>query len=135
MRVVVAILGLASLVATAYLGFQWMAAFLLEKDGIVYDRLRIKRQYADQETQVMVARFDRHAKAWPFLITSCVLALLGALMALRRRRFSASVLFLCAALGPAIFDPMVLVVTSGMLLAGLLALTIKPPRVEAAPIS
>lgn len=134
MRVVVVILGLASLVASGYLGFQWMAAFLLEKDGIVYDRLRIKRHYADESTQAMVARFDRQAKAWPFLIAGCALGLLGALMALRRRRLSALALFLCAALGPAVFDPRSLVVTGGMLLAGLLALTIRPPRVQTAPI-
>jgi hypothetical protein len=129
MRYVVMIVCLGGMAASAYIASQWMQTYLQKKDGITLDRQILNKGFAgDREASLRaeIDAFDRHSKAWPFLFASCGLGVLGVAMASRRRPFLAAALMLCAALGPAVFDPYVLIYTSGLALAGLLALVIKP---------
>jgi len=133
MRYVVLIFGLVGAVGSGFIGYQWMDGFNHEKVDMAEIRPLAHTGFFKSEALGKIAEFDRRAKAWPFLLTGAVLGLLGCLLAFERRRFSGSALLLCAALGPVVFNPPVAIFTFGLVLAGLLALFIRPLSATVGP--
>ncbi len=126
MRYVVLLFGLVGAVVSGYLGYLWMDNFYHQKAITAEMRQHTATGYYKLEALEKIAEFDRQAKAWPFLLTGAVLGLLGSILAFERRRFSGSALLLCAALGPVVYKPLVALFICGLILAGLLALFIRP---------
>ncbi len=135
MRLVVVFLGLAGLLLAGWLGRLWLTHHMAKREWVNWDRLAVKEGFASPKTRAELTAFDQQAKGLQFLISGYALGLLGVGLANRGRRFSAAALLLSAALGPAVFAPTALIYTSGLALAGLLALTIKPRPPLPEPIS
>jgi hypothetical protein len=129
MRYVVLIVGLISVVGSGVLGYVWMDNCKeLESDLGPGSFLRTS-QFLDEETHAKLVDYDRRMKAWPFLFGGAAVGLIGVLIAYERRRYSGAVLLLAAAVGVIVFYPKhlyVIIFGSGLVLAALLALFIKP---------
>jgi len=100
------------------------------------DRAKVAEQ--DRQDRAKVAEQDRRGRAWPFLMAGAGLGLFGSLLAYERYRFCGAALLLAAPVGALVLHPFEfadflhpldhyeLIFASGLVLAGLLALFIRP---------
>jgi len=138
MRYVVLIIGLAGLVGLGVLGYIWMDNFNELKEDMELKRKNIQNGVGPPEDREKVAEQDRRGRAWPFLMAGAGLGLFGSLLAYERYRFCGAALLLAAPVGALVLHPFEfadflhpldhyeLIFASGLVLAGLLALFIRP---------
>jgi hypothetical protein len=95
----------------------------------------------DSEAAWKLSQYEKRGRAIPFLFGAVVLGGAGAVLAFLGKGMSAAALLLAAALGPAIINPLGLIFTCPLVVAGVLALFVRPrapgdepPRRRHAPL-
>jgi hypothetical protein len=145
-RTVVFLLALAGGVSSGFLGMRWREAVRRDQpDPAVH---RVQEEVASQLSQLGLGDTQtwapaeqtpqektRCSRVYPFLLVGLLLGAEGGLLVFRGRYRSGAALLLVAGLGPAVLHPASLIFTSGLLLAGVLALglTLLPSRTRPWP--
>jgi hypothetical protein len=138
LRIIVLVLGIGGAGVAGFLGFK---AYVNTHDpqqiaSIEMSRIILKEVGASHpggsgmdEVRSEVRRFDQLAIVCYFLLASGLLGVAGAVLAFLRWRIIAAPLLLVPPIGAAVIAPVTAVLTSPLMLAGLLALLIRrPPR-------
>jgi hypothetical protein len=100
-------------------------------DTMTKNGIALSKRFEEVEWawQVILGR----TRAWPFMIAALVLSIAAGILAMKGRGVWAAVLLLTAAAGPGILFPPTLLFSSILILAGILALFVRPPRPKLAP--
>lgn len=133
LRTVVFLLALAGGVSSGFLGLRWREAVVQGQPDPTVQRVEVevigqlnKLGLGDLGTWAPVDQTPqekaRCSRAYPFLLVGLLLGAEGGLLAFRGRERSGAALLFLAGLGPAVLHPASLIFTSGLLLAGVLAL-------------
>jgi hypothetical protein len=149
MRYAAFIVGILALLATSFLAYRWTTDVLQNKDAMekqkaTIDLMRpIVEKSADLKGTMELATFDlayaeftARSKAWPFLVGSVVLGLLGCILVLTGRGMIAALLMFLAVILPAIFHVATLIFTGLFVIAAILSLFVrrKSPAPAPAPV-
>ncbi len=139
MRISVLVVGILGALSAGALGAFWLLDCQMAKSSVEKSRAMVAllRQgggplppFLDNEVKKaedVVQTYDRHMRAYPFLLAGLVLGGAGAALGMAGRGLSAAALLLVSAVGPAVLDPRSLIFTGLLIVAGGLAFFIRPP--------
>ena len=141
MRILVFVLGLLGVLGCAVLGGALYYALFVDPRSTLDSRMTVIRQAAklglpnlragiEADHEAVLREWRTFLMLWP----AAGLALVGSILAFRRRGFSAAALLLAAVVGPTFFFPKTIIFTGILILAGVLALLIRPARPKLAPV-
>jgi hypothetical protein len=132
MRIVVLLLGLLGSVTAGFLGFKWKSDAAKPEQTEKVELVRaIAALGQDPKVKEELDKYDRIIKAAYALLASFPLGIIGAIVAYTGRGIIGGVTMLPAPVVAAVLQTNTLVFSSPLVLAGLLAFTIRPRKPKA----
>jgi hypothetical protein len=138
MRYVAFVVGLLGVLSSGYLAYNWTTDVLKNKDQVEKSREELNKTREAVEksgnldlkldlakADLLYAEFSARSKAWPFVIGSVVLGILGCFLVLKGRGLIAALLMFVAFILPAIFHILALIFTGLFLLGAILCLSVR----------
>lgn len=123
LRISIIVLALLGALASGALGIKWISD--ANESAAQIETLEAMGMDTSELNQILTGAY--------MLLGSMVLGIAGAVAAFRRKMVPTSALLLLAGVAPALFTAKVLIFTWLLILAGLLALRLKPVMPVAAP--
>jgi hypothetical protein len=128
MKQAIIILGIIGSLGTFTWGLKWFSDYSAYKYELA-DKNRSFSAASSVPINIAIADYEKTGQASYFLIVGSILSIMAVLMLKRFGKFSAVILFM-AAISPVIFVPESIMVTSILLLAGILIFILKPGKAK-----